>query len=343
MMRDGAFRLQQAASALGKPLEPCSGAMKNTQGLLCQHDFAQLLAPGSLHPLVNPATIHPFWHLRSQWELQEEAKVFATQWAERTLASGTFYDHYDEIDLIPLPRLQADIGMVPQNEYLLDGAGISREMDPDARIIQEPLNRPQLVRQREKRLAKERTVQEIRNNLGAAEDIVVNLTATNRLETRHETVKRRMKATELAAKKAAKAAKPCKHCKKPGHTMSKCPYYADSQATDILRAQGSQVSLPAPNTARLPPPSTLPGFMAPSMQMPPSSSQVPPPHITPMSRGPFDRSAPVLHSGNFNYGGFPSIFSNATPSSSSLPGLAPASQNGYYQSQYNNSAKGPLW
>ncbi|KAH8079042.1 hypothetical protein HD553DRAFT_326740 [Filobasidium floriforme] len=124
--------------------------------------------------------------------------------------------------------------------------------------------------------------------------------------------------------------------------MSKCPYYADSQATDILRAQGSQVSLPPPNSQRLPPPSTLPGFMAPSLQMHPSSSQVPPPHITPMSRGPFDRSAPVLQSGNFNYGGFPSMFSNATPSSSSFPGVAPASQNGYYQSQYNNSAKGPL-
>lgn len=292
---------------------------------------------------MDPATIHPFWHLRSQKQLQVEAKQLATEYAERTMATGSYYDHYEAEELIALPTLQADAGMVPQNDYLVDGAGMIRETDPAARIIQEPLNRPQLVRQKEKRLQKERSVQEIRRNLGPAEDIVVNLTATNRLETRHETVKRRIKAAETAAKKAAKAAKPCKHCKIPGHTMSKCPYYADSQATDILRAQGSQVSLPPPNSQRLPPPSTLPGFMAPSLQMHPSSSQVPPPHITPMSRGPFDRSAPVLQSGNFNYGGFPSMFSNATPSSSSFPGIAPASQNGYYQSQYNNSAKGPLW
>ena len=247
-----AYRLHQAAAENRAPLKPCSGSMKCNMGLLCQHDFARILAPDNPHPLLNPGEIHAFWHLHQQNSLQAKAAEVAEEYVERYSAEGSFFMHYPEGDEVRASVPQPNRGMVPQNEYLDDRSAANiREMSPDAAIIQEPLHRPAFVRAQEKKdKAKKRKLGEILNGIGPVEDIMGNLTPTNRLETGNETVNRRMDAAE---KKAKQKKGSCGFCKSTDHNVKTCPDYKKAQAAAILAAQRTRAAELAASTGRIAP------------------------------------------------------------------------------------------
>lgn len=328
-MFHGAYRLQQAARINATPLKPCSGGMKLQQGLLCQHDFDEILAPDNPHPLIDPARIHKFWHLRQQKDLQAEARTVAKEWVDVTHTVGTFFTHYPEGDIEILPPLQAEDVFLPRNDYFDSNDGEIREMSPDAAIIQEPLSRPQFVRSQAKAKAKgqkKRDYGQLRNGLGPTEDIVANLTASGRLETGNETVNRRLDAEEQIAKKAARK---CGHCRVVGHTIKTCGLYKKSQAADILEARSTQAS----NSSRNPPPSGVQQGIA-------SNPTRGPFHLTAPQYGsqshtylPLPTSTPVFPGmpfSSFHPREIPSQhFFNYIPEASSSR-IAPASQGSYY-------------
>jgi hypothetical protein len=222
--------------------------MSKINGLLCQHDFARILAADNIHPIIDPATIHPFWHLRQQYELQEQARIIAQEYVVRDSTVGTFFTHYETLDVV-IPSAPTPRGMLPVNEYGNSDGAIIREIPADARVVQEPLNRPQLVRQQQKKRNK-RTFQEILRGMAPAEDIVVAMTSTDRLMTGAEKVEAAIEAKEKKlkkeniAKKKAEAGKQeggtkCGHCRGPGHNKQTCIYLKESQRSDILKAQAS--------------------------------------------------------------------------------------------------------
>lgn len=218
-------------------------------GLICQHDFERILAPDELYPLIHPASIHSFWHLKQQHELEAEAKTVALEHARNNATVGTFFTHYplDELPITPTATIES--ALVPMNEYLAAGE-ILREMSPDAVIIQEPISRPQFVRAQAKKKRK-RELADVIQGQGSVEDIVVPHAKSNRMNTGAELAEQAAKRIKAAAaanlkeNSQGKISRGCGRCSKPGHNIRTCPEVKVSQASALMVevSQHSQASL----------------------------------------------------------------------------------------------------
>lgn len=220
-------------------------------GLVCQHDFERILAPEEHYPLIIPSSIHRFWHLKQQDELEVEAKQLALKYVRNNATVGTFFTHYPLDKLPVIPPQADDSALMPMNEYL-EPHEIIREMSPDAVIIQEPISRPQYVKAQAKKKRK-RAVQDIKQGRGPAEDIVRPHAKSGRMETAAEVVNRqveeRRKAEATAARKISQGNKPrgCGHCSGSGHNIRRCPKKTAADAAAIVKT-ASQASGNVPGT-----------------------------------------------------------------------------------------------
>lgn len=216
--------------------------MKGIWGLFCQHDFERLFQPGEIRPLVDPRDVHPFWHLKHQRQLEEEAIALARKIAREDALEGTFFEHFPE-DSVALPARSivpaAISAAMPFNEYLGDDdKEILREMSPQAVIIQEPLHRPQFVKQQARKKQK-RTHAEIRHGLGPLEEIVLPLAPSGRVMTGAEVATQRAQTAEKTARRNAVT---CDFCKKPGHNRRGCQAAKTERASSQLASSGTPSS-----------------------------------------------------------------------------------------------------